>query len=91
MLTKYISQAMNVLGHDAATSHAFDTFDERKAAVKKVFCATRCLLFGTWFSAYSLLARHDKWKETYPALVLLCPEGLLTRVTSEHERVWFFS
>jgi hypothetical protein len=84
----YVSQAMAALTQDARTSRAFDTFDERKEAVRDVLKFTRCPLFGTWFATYSLLNDNtNKWRDWFPALVALCPEGLLTRVTLEHERV----
>ncbi|KAM0709514.1 hypothetical protein Q7P35_003553 [Cladosporium inversicolor] len=56
----YVSQAMAALSQDACTSRAFDTFDERKEAVRDVLKFTWCPLF----------------------------EGLLTRVTVEHERTY---
>jgi hypothetical protein len=43
----YVSHAMAALTQDARTSRAFDTFDERKEAVRDVLKFTRCPLFGT--------------------------------------------
>jgi hypothetical protein len=81
----YVSQAMAALTQDARTSRSFD---ERKEAVRDVLKFTRCPLFGTWFATCSLLNdKTNKWKDWFSALVALCPEGLLTRVTLEHERV----
>lgn len=60
----YVSQAMAALSQDACTSRAFDTFDERKEAVRDVLKFTWCPLFGTWFATYSLLNdKYFRWKE----------------------------